>query len=246
MPGETPCALTTFSPEYYERWGREGLASMVKYWPGKIVAYYEHERPEEFHDRVEFRDLFAQSEAMHFIKWTSMVPLLKGILPNGEYSYHHNANKFGRKVFVITDYAMEGRPFFFLGADTRCTKPVPAEFINGLIENRPGVFLLRRHLDAHVESDFAGYDPRDKRMGNLLKVYRAMFINGAFLELKDWHDCLALDTLLDTFKLTQEVNNLSDGVIGEGKRGLHVWPNTVLAEYMIHLKGMAKDGKVAA
>jgi len=241
-----PTAITTFSPEYYESWGREALASMVKYWPGKIVAYYEVESPGEFDDRVEYRDLFAQPALVNFVKWTSMVPLCQGILPNGEYHYNFNANKFGRKVFAITDYAKEGEPFFFLGADTRCIKPVPAEFLNGLLEGYPGAFLLRRHLDTHVESDFAGYDPRDPTMHRLLQFYRAMFVNGAFLELPGWHDCITLDKLLDMLEMTDKVNNISDGVKGAGEIGLHVWPNTVLAEYMVHLKGRAKKGKEAA
>ena len=243
---DTPTAITTFSPEYYEKWGREGLASMVKYWPGKIVAYYEGESPNEFEGKVEYRDLFAMPDLLHFIKWTSMVPLCNGILPNGKYHYNFNANKFARKVYAITDYAKEGEKFFFLGADTRCTKPVPAKFINGLIDGYPGVFLLRRHLNAHVESDFAGYDPGDHDMRRLLKIYREAFNNGSFLELDGWHDCLMLDRLLDVLNLTGRVNNLSDDVKGDGELGLHVWPNTVLAKYMVHLKGNMKKGQVAA
>jgi len=244
-----PTAITTFSPEYYESWGREALASMVKYWPGKIVAYYERDRPTDWtgkHSPVEYRDLFDQPELANFVKWTSMVPLCQGILPNGEYHYHFDAHKFGRKVFAITDYALERKPFFFLGADTRCIKPIPVEFLSGLLEGRPGAFLLRRHLDTHVESDFAGYNMDDPVMLKMLEKYRGAFTNGAFLEMHGWHDCVALDKLLDLFEITDKVNNISKDVKGDGERGLHVWPNTVLAEYMVHLKGNMKKGKEAA
>ena len=246
MTSDSPTAITTFSPEYYEKWGREGLASLVRYWPGPIVAYYEHEAPAEFQDRVEYRDLFAQEECAHFIKWTSMVPLLQGILPTGEYHYNFNAHKFGRKVFAITDYALERKPFYFIGADVRALKLIPPEFLHGLMDGFPGVFLLRRHMGMHVESDFAGYDPRERRMRHLLKAYRKCFTSGSFLELRGWHDCSSLDQLLDLLGLAHEVNNLSKDVKGDGRLGLNVWPKTVLSEYMVHLKGMLKKGGKAA
>lgn len=246
MTDTIPTAITTFSPEYYEKWGRECLASLVKYWPGKIVAYYEHDRPDEFTDRVRYRNLFEQRDLTYFLKWTGMVPLINGHLPDGGYNYNFNANKFARKVYAITDYAREEVPFFFVGADTRCIKPVPAEFLTGLMDGYPGVFLLRRHLEKHVESDFAGYDPTDRDMRKMLRIYREAYNNGSFLELEGWNDCYVLDRLLDDTGLIKRINNLSDGVKGAGRLGINVWPNTVLAEYMIHLKGMSKKGREAA
>ncbi|GAF84659.1 unnamed protein product, partial [marine sediment metagenome] len=201
---------------------------------------------DEFTDRVEYRNLFMQEDLVNFLDWTSKVPLLQGILPNKEYHYNFDAHKFARKVYAITDYAKEGKQFVFLGADTRCIKPVTQEFLDGLFDGYVGVFLLRRHLDTHVESDFAGYDPRDDGMKKMLHIYREAYNNGSFLELDGWHDCIMLDRLLDVLKLTDRVNNLSDGVKGEGRLGLHVWPNTVLAEYMVHLKGGMKKGKEVA
>jgi len=239
-------AITTFSPEYYEKWGREGLESMVKYWPGKIVAYYENEKPEEFEDRVEYRNLFEQRDLVHFLKWTAMVPLLNGVLPNGGYNYNFNANKFARKVYAITDYAREEKPFFFLGADTRCIKPISEEFLNSLFDGTAGCFLLRRHLKKHLESDFAGYDPTHKIMRKMLWIYREAYNNGTFLEIDGWTDCHILERLFDDTGLIKFIKNLSDGVKGEGRAGLNVWPKTVLAEYMVHLKGMAKKGAESA
>lgn len=239
-------AITTFSQSYYRKWGRDGLASLVDHWPGRIVAYYEYEPPREFEDRVEYVDLMADEELLHFLKWTGMVPLLQGILPDGRYHYRSNANKFGRKVFAITKHAERGEPFYFIGADVRALKPIPLEFVEGLMRDKAGVFLLRRHLKMHVESDFAGYDPRHPKMARLLRAYRAAFINGSFLELSEWHDCAALDMLIKVLKLTPHINNLSDDVKGEGELGYNVWPNTVLGEYMTHLKGNLKKGGVAA
>lgn len=248
-----PTVITTFSEEYYERWGRECLESLVKYWPGRIIAYYEDVPPDEFTDKIEYRDLMEQEDLVRFLKWTKAMPLLNGILPDGRYQYQYNANKFCRKVFAISHHAaMEPEePFFFVGADTRCLKKVPKKFLDGLIEGYPGVFLLRRHIQslgppAHVESDFAAYDPTDKDMEKLLVGQKSSYLNGSFLELKEWHDCLILDGLLDILKLTKRINNLSEGVEGAGRFGLNVWPNTVLAKYMVHLKGMAKKGAVAA
>ena len=251
MQDVIPTAVTTFSTDYYEKYGRECLEKLVKYWPGRIVAYYEKDRPQEFQDKIEYRDLFEQRDCVNFVKWTSMVPLTQGILPRGEYHYNFNANKFGRKVYAITDFADEGVPFFFLGADTRCLKPIPVEFLKTLMDGYPGVFLLRRHIQhgidpAYVESDFAGYDPRYEDMRKLLTAYRKTFNDGSFLWLKAWHDCGLLDELLDIHNLTPKINNLSDGVAGDGKLGLHVWPNTVLAEYMVHLKGASKKGQESA
>ena len=248
-----PTVITTFGEEYYEKWGRECIKSLVKYWPGKIIAYYEDKPPDEFTDRVEYRDLMDQEDLVRFLHWTKAMPLLQGIMPDGRYQYHYNAYKFCRKVFAISHHAAQepDEPFFFVGADTRCLKRVPKKFLKGLLDGYPGAFLLRRHIEsgdtyAHVESDFAGYDPTDAAMSKLLVVQKKSFLNGSFLELQQWHDCVLLDSLLDILGLTDRINNLSDGVKGEGLLGLNVWPNTILAKYMVHLKGMAKKGKEAA
>lgn len=245
--------ITTFGEDYYEKWGRGCIESLVKYWPGKIVAYYEDKPPNEFAGRVEYKDLMEQEDLVRFLRWTGAMPLLNGIMPDGRYQYHYNANKFCRKVFAISHHAAQepDEPFFFVGADTRCFKKMPKKFLKELLDGYPGVFLLRRHIKSgdthsHVESDFAGYDPTDIVMKRLLVAQKMSYLNGSFLELSEWHDCVMLDNLLDILGLTERINNLSDGVKGEGILGKNVWPNTVLAKYMVHLKGRSKKGEEAA
>ena len=83
--------ITTFGEEYYEKYGRECLASLVKYWPGKIVAYYEDNAPDEFTDKVEYRNLMEQKELKRLLGWLRAMPLLQGKMPDGKYQYHYNA-----------------------------------------------------------------------------------------------------------------------------------------------------------
>ena len=236
--------VTTFSPDYYDRYGREAVASMAEYWPGPVIAYVEREVPPDMPSRFECRDLYDDPDFVCFVNWTGACPIFQGKLPDGGYSYHFNAHKFGRKVFAVTDKRLRDGPFVFLGADVHIHKPIPKAFLEGLLQGKAGAFLLRNHLGVHVESDFAGYDPRHPKMALLLDKYRAIFINGGFLLLRGWHDCAALDTLLDFCGLSKEINNISAGVRGDDPKGLHVWPKTVLAEYMTHLKGRIKKDPV--
>mgnify|MGYP001593204775 FL=1 len=234
--------MTTFGPEYYEKYGRESVATMAQHWPGRVVAYGEGKKPPGLPERVEYRDLFAQWEFAAYLKWTGNVPLLRGVLPNGSYNYHFNMHKFGRKVFAITDMH---EPFFFLGADVHVLKPIPEAFLAGMLDGKFGAFLLRKGL--HTESDFAGYNTEQSGWRTFAHNYLTLYTHGSVLALPvidkqvtGFHDCWSLDYLLRELGFLKDCTNITGDVKGDDENGFHVWPKTPLAEYMVHLKGRIK------
>lgn len=238
-----PVCMTTFGDQYWQRYGRESVTTWLDKWPGKIVTYGEGKPPADLPKQVEYRDLFAIDGMLDFLRWTSMVPLLQGIMPNGEYSYHFNANKFARKVFAISEMK---EPFFFIGADVHMTKPIPAEFLNRMLDGKFGAFLFRGA--AHTESDFAGYNTAHPEWEKFIVLWKSLYVNGGFLALTEtenrklagFHDCWTLDWLLRVLNLKDQCLDITNGARGDDETGMHVWPKTVLAEYMVHLKGRIK------
>lgn len=232
--------VTTFGPAFYEKYGREAVATMARYWPGPVIAYGEGARPADLPERVEYRDLLLDAECANFIDWTGKCPFVQGRLPNGEYEYHYNMHKFGRKAFVIS--AMR-RPFFFLGADVHILKPIPESFLAEMLEGKFGAFLFRPK-PLHTESDFAGYNTNHPDWGRFAYAYRSIYTTGSVLmllkESGGLHDCWSLDYLLEHTGLRAQCLDLVNGVRGDDPKGFHVWPKTRLAEYMVHLKGRIK------
>ena len=57
------------------------------HFPGKIVVYYEHERPDFDHEKIEWRNLFDDKECVALCAWTLPVPFFHGAMPDGDYNY---------------------------------------------------------------------------------------------------------------------------------------------------------------
>ena len=235
----TPWALTYFSPDYYERIGRESLASLAKHWPGQVVAYYEGVKPEEVYPNVEYRDLLEVSGYTRFIGWAKQVPFLNGFLPDGSHSYHYDVVRFVRRIYAMTDKP-EGR-FYVVDADVILSKPIPVDALNGWLDGKLGALMFREHIGSPVyypELSVSGWNMEHPAAGKFLSAYRAVHDNGVFLRMtQGYHDAWILYWLLHEMGVRDQFTDWVNGAFGEGDYKSHVLPVTPLAEYMVHLKG---------
>lgn len=227
--------VTSFSPDGYELYGRKFLETYVENWPCPIVVYYEREIPDFNHELIEYRDFNSIGPTKAFYEYIDRVPLARGMVGN-RYDYNKDLWKFSRKVFAQLDILRGHRgKVFWLDADIETHRKVGFEFLESLFKGNPIVYLGR--LGFHCESGFVGFDTEHEKFGPFLEVYRNCLQKGLVFTLDRWHDCGMLDFAIES--TGTPTTNLSD-FYKRGSSAINVFPDTVLAEYMIHKKGNRK------
>lgn len=220
--------VTSFSEEGYEQYGKHFLET-VHYFPGKVLVYTEVPMGLS-NDQVEEKNLFDIPGIYPFMQNIKDVPKARGLLETG-YNYNFDLWKFCRKMFCQFDNFTEGK-VFWLDADLRIKKPIPGKWLDNLLSGEPLVFLGRK--DFHTETGFVGFDTNHSDFNKFAQRYVSTLQNGKIFELDRWHDCEAFD-----WARMGMGNDLSPfWMIGDD---LHVFPKTVLDEYITHYKGPLKN-----
>jgi hypothetical protein len=231
-------AITSFSKTGYELYGKNFLESFVKFWPCKVIVYYES-LPDFQHEKVEYKNLFDLVDLKNFL---TIGPRLvgehafKGDLEGG-YNYNFDAWKFCRKSFVQFDALKNHQgKVLWLDADTVTRKKVTKGWIDGIYSDAGLVVLDRAGF--HCESGFVGFDTEAPGFGDFLAKYIEVYRKGVLFTLERWHDCAAIDWAR-AFKLVKEKNLSPFWKAGDD---LSVWDKSVLQEVMTHNKGARKYG----
>lgn len=223
-------AVTTFSKTGYETYGRTFLETFVKYWPCKIIVYYES-RPDFEHERIEYRNFFEIPPVPAFYTYLKSIPGTNG-QADGKYDYNKDAWKFTRKVFAQIDVLQDHKgKVFWLDADIETKKPVTEKWLDTLFDGKALSFLGREGL--YTETGFVGFDTEHPNFPEFLERYTNCLRKGIFLTLPRWHDCQIFDWAREG-----RGRNLSPFYDGH----LDVFPKSVLGKYMIHNKGNRKYG----
>ena len=226
-------AVTTFSKQNYDDYARKLLES-AKLWPDTLIAYVEE--PLKDYENVEYRDFWG-IELPGKVKIADYLKEIKkmGLDGGDPYDYNKDVYKFCRKVFVQYDFLKNLKErAFWLDADIQIKKPIQIDFLNSLFDGWPICYLGRNGF--YSECSFVGFDMSKKEMVQFLADYTSLFTTGVITNLKWWHDCAAFDFARQ--KHSYFGSNLSK--FYEPGRGLHVFPDSVLGEYMTHNKGQRK------
>lgn len=222
-------AVTSF-PERYNEIAERFLHSFVDQWPCRIVAYHEGQELFE-HPQIEYRNLHDVKDFDKYIERIKRVAGSDGNTPEG-FDFRYNANAYCRKVFAQNDVFDRDSMVFWLDADSLVKKPVPEEFLRGLF-NGAALCFLGRAL-TYTETGFVGFQTTHPEFAKFRQNYLPYFTSGKiFGQLKGWHDCIAFDYARQGVL----ANNLSPG----GKNYDPVMEQSVLAEYLDHLKGQRKN-----
>ena len=224
-------ALTSFSPQGYEVYGKKFLESAVQYWPTDILVYTEVDLPFS-HPKVKERDLMEVEGMESFLHYCDLNPIFSGQTPKG-YDYNYDVKKFCRKSFAQLDALKHTQDkVFWLDADIVFTRPITQEFLSGLFDGKSICCLQRKGF--YTETGFIGFDPDGEKFKEFVTDYENVYRRGKIFNLKRWHDCEAFDEAVKTSGVT--VNNLSSFFDGD----LHVFPKSALGPYMKHNKGNRK------
>jgi len=218
-------AVTTFSPEGYEKYGRKCLETFVKHWPIPIEVWYE-EKPDFEHEKIIYRPIDGIEDRKKFLEIAKTVPGSDGTA-QGTYNFHYDAIKFCHKVFCQLE--TEDDLVYWVDADTVTHKDVPKEMLEGLLKDHPYCFFGR---GTFTETGFLGFNKKSHLYEFFKYQYRRVYMEKIIFRLLGWHDCFAFDFA----RIGIQGNNLSP--LGTGTE--HVIAMSFMAEYIDHLKGNRK------
>lgn len=209
-------AVTSFSREGYAEYAKTFLETYVKYWPIKLVVFYE-EKPDFEHPLIEYRNFYDIPE-------TSVLEKI-GQRANTPHDYRFNAYKFSRKVFAQNALFDEADKLFWIDADCICLKPVTEAFLADLLKDSPFCYLGRSN---YTETGFIGFNTKHPEFEKFRSLYLAQYTQGLIFKQREWHDCIAFDVAragINGRKLTN------------GSTMEHVFLTSPLSPYLDHLKG---------
>jgi hypothetical protein len=224
-------AITTFSPRGYALYGRRFVESFLRYWSIPLIAYFETERPDLTHPRLNLRDLDLDAERAEFMRRYDR-PEFRGT-PN---DYATQAIRFSHKVFALTSSLPWTRWCLWIDADVETFAPVTPEILRTICPEESALSYLGRRDADHSETGFVAYRLEDSDVVAMLADLRRMYTSGALFELdaRQRNDSAMFDRARARIPADGQ-HNLSRDV-----EGTHVWPHTVLGRVMRHRKGQAR------
>lgn len=235
--------FTTFNKSGYDQYGRNMLQSMTEHVPAgvDIVAYTEGFSADFEHPLVSYTDLPSSSpNLVRFKQKFGRFELATGVVEkkNGVkgYNYNFDAIKFCHKVYcqVHALKHLKSRYLFWVDGDTLVKKTMPSGFFESfLAAGEYTCYLGRDHM--HSECGFVGFDSAHTEHKNFVASYENIFNSGDIFLLAAWHDCVAYDTLREMFEAQGKI--VSNNISGKYSSVMHPFVNTILGEYMDHLKG---------
>ena len=255
--------VTTFPPNRWNVYAQRMIESHIKYWPDdvKLYAYYEGDKPKLEHEKIIFVDIHeANPELVKFKQKHKGDPVANGEIQEipggvrrdptagkndrGKGSYLWDAVRFAHKTFAV-DHAINTWPedyILWLDADTYTFKPISKEFVIGLLPADKLVNFLGRG-EKYPECGWVCYNKTHPKIKEFMTYWTNMYKEDTIFNELEWHD---------SYLFWQCVKRIApnDGVDigkGAGAKGHHIFINSVLGEYIDHMKGKRKvKGKSSA
>lgn len=247
--------VTTFPPNRWTAYAKRMIESHVKYWPDDVMlhAYYEGARPDFNHAKVKFTNIEeANPELVKFKHRHKNDPVANGEtteIPGGvrrvagagdkdrnKGSFLWDAVRFSHKTFAV-DHAIKNIDadyVLWLDADTYTFRHITKQFVLDLLPGDKLVNYLGRVT--YPECGWVCYNKRHPKIKQFMKYWTDLYINDTIFQELEWHD---------SYLFWQCVKRIApnDGVDigkGAGVEGLHVFINSVLGDYIDHMKGKRK------
>lgn len=216
--------VTTWEPGFIG--SARFIHSFMRHWPEWAVlhVFYEGECPYDCEtplDPTRFHPHSLDAEP-------GRAEFLRDAPPDG-FDYRQAAVKFSHKVFAYTSAAVRDCDVLvWMDADTETTAPITRRWFDDV---GPGEgicsYLGRKHYE-HSECGWLSF--RMPEATKLLDYVRRTYLTRRIFSLRGKTDCHAFDIARGA--AGAECRNLSAWA-----EGLHVWPQTRLAECLAHHKG---------
>jgi len=153
---------------------------------------------------------------------------------------HRGAISFSYKVFSVLNAGnnSDADYMIWLDADTFTHSPVSHEFLNTLVDAKKHLTYLGRS-NTYSEAGFVVYNLKHEIQKPFFETWRNLYRTDELFNLPQWHDCLAMDRIRQAYE--NEFNIENTNLTPWGKNYDHVFINSVLGEYMDHMKGGRKQ-----
>jgi hypothetical protein len=262
--------ITSYKPGCWDQYAKKGIEAMAKNLPDEIdlVVYAEEKIPACDYERIKWVDLNnAEPELFKFKTRHKNDPVANGKLGNVEggvrrlpelqklggldknkESFLWDAVRFANKVFCVINAVRNSLDYNYvvwLDADTNIFRPIPFEFITKLLPQNTMVTYLGRENPTlndggkYPECGFVGYNLQHPETQNFINEWERLYKEDSVFKILEWHDSYVFWHLTKKFKQEKqiEVNDIGKWV---GVKGHHVFVNSVLGQYIDHMKGDRK------
>lgn len=231
---------TSFSGNQYLDFGQKFIESFLEHNDVPLIVFYEDEQI-DFPEGPKWERLRSVSQS-EFMADFGNLAASHGIVgkKNDKYvtDYRLTCTRFAKKVFAVTAYHKDCDWWVWIDADVECIKPFDEKFWKAVCPESGLISYLGRKDWDHSECGFVAYRVGHPVPRAFLKILRSIYVDGRVFTLPQWHDSFVFDRVMDSFPAwVPFFHNISEGVPGN-----HVWPETILGEYMVHNKGLRKRG----
>ena len=252
---KTLAVVTTFPPSKWNVYAKRMVESHIQHWPSdvKLHVYYEKEKPNLEHSKIIYIDIEKENpELVAFKNKHKNDPVANGEtveipggvrrLPDagdkdkGKGSFLWDAVRFAHKSFAVshaiknidTDYVL------WLDADTYTFRAITKEFVFSLLPKNKLVNYLGRVT--YPECGWVCYNRRHPKITEFINTWIRLYTTDAIFKEVEWHDSYLFWQILNRVAPTEGV----DIGKGAGVEGLHVFINSILGDYIDHMKGKRK------
>jgi hypothetical protein len=230
--------VTTWSKKNWELHGKAFLKHYLANVPAPLHVFHEQDETPE-HPLVTWHKLADDPEWVSFTEEHQKSPW-------PERAVHPNrmAWKFCHKVFAITSERLPASVWrVWLDADVLVEKPMTVDDLRSILPDGKDLVFLGRERGcnpekAWPETGFVGYRVERGLPRQVLAEMRRLYVSRELMNRGQfcWHDAAAFEFTRELVPRERQHN------LSEGLRDLHVWPKTLLQNWMTHLKGDRKRG----
>lgn len=230
--------VTSMNTSYYNRIGHRMVESFVNNWPSDIelLIYHEDDLNIPQYDNVKLINLKdCEPTLFDFVNRHKDRPdqqnkdeLFKG------------AVRFSYKTFSIlnagktvdTDYLV------WIDADTYTHTRIHQVFLEAIVDPTKYLTYLGRDNN-YSECGFVIYNLKHPAHKAFFDTWRHLYETDEVFKLEQWHDSFVFDCIRKTYEKNNVIANIN--LSPWGKDYDHVFINSVLGDYMDHMKGPRKD-----
>ena len=239
----TLSVFTTWHPTGYKKYGQNFIQGYLNNWPHQVplTIYAEDHIPDT-----------GNSDLITVLDQASTLPDLKSWQnrhrdnphahgwnkDKSKKSFLWDASRFANKVFALWHFAetCDTDIFIWCDGDVRTHTPMPLDFLNSIApsENQLATYLGRK---TWPECGWMMFNRHHEKFKEFVEQWRWIYESDDIFNHDESHDSFIFGELLQDFRaMGTEFRDLG----GENAGG-HIFINSVLGQYMDHLKGFRKE-----
>lgn len=234
--------VTSMNRAYHQNVGHLMISSFIEKWPSNYNIRIYHE------DNFDIQDL--QNDRCSFLNIFDEMPESRDFVErhkNRPDQQHHHELRFGAVRFSYKSFSImhaslntEARYLIWLDADVFTHTKLSNDFLETLVHEDKYVTYLGRENN-YTETGFLIFNTSHEIHQSFMNNWRNIYVTDKIFKFPQWHDCFIFDRLREYTETRHNVKNIN--LSPWGKDFDHVFINSVLGDYMDHLKGDRKINK---